>query len=56
MNQRLNVMAEECIFIDNQEKNLVVPRKMGMKSIFYNHEDKNIVKLVKELRDLGIEI
>ena len=54
--QRLNVKAEECIFIDNQEKNLTVPKHMGMEVVFYNHEEKNIEKLIKELRDLEIKI
>lgn len=54
--ERLNANPKECIFIDNQEKNLVVPKEMGMKVIFYNHEENNVVKLVEELRNLGIEI
>jgi putative hydrolase of the HAD superfamily len=54
--QRLNVNADECIFIDNSEKNLVAPKVMGMKTIFYNHEERNVVRLTKELRDFGVEI
>ena len=52
----LNVTAEECIFIDNQEKNLIVPKELGMNVIYYSHEEKNTLKLVKELRGLGVEI
>lgn len=54
--QRLNVTAQECIFIDNQEKNLVIPKELGMNVIFYDHKENNIMKLVKELRDLEIDI
>lgn len=54
--QRLNVKSEGCIFIDNQEKNLIVPKEMGMETIYYNHEERNIVRLLKELGDLGIDL
>ena len=35
----LNVNASECVFIDNTEKNLVVPKQMGMSTIFYNDDN-----------------
>jgi len=52
----LNVTAEECIFIDNQEKNLIVPKELGMNVIYYSHEEKNTAKLVTQLRNLGVEV
>lgn len=54
--EKLNVKASECVFIDNQQKNLLIPQKLGMKAIFYNHEEKNIDRLLKQLRVLNINI
>jgi HAD superfamily hydrolase (TIGR01509 family) len=34
---QLGVQYEECVYIDNQKSNLVIPKKIGMKAIFYNH-------------------
>ena len=31
--KQLNLRADECVFIDNQEKNLIVPEKLGMRVI-----------------------
>ena len=38
----LNVAPEECIFIDNSEKNLIVPREMGIRAIFFDDEIRDI--------------
>lgn len=48
--------ADEAIFIDNQEKNLVTPSKMGMK--IYRHDDtKNDLSALRTaLRDWGVEV
>jgi putative hydrolase of the HAD superfamily len=48
--------AEECIFIENQEKNLRLPSKMGFKIIY--HDDKqNDIKLFKEnLRKFNVDL
>ena len=53
---QLGVHYDECVFIDNQESNLVIPNKMGMKTIFYNHKENNIKRLVIELKLLDIAI
>ena len=37
----LNVSASECLFIDNTEKNLVVPREMGMATILYDDDNRD---------------
>ena len=52
----LDLKYEECVFIDNQEKNLLIPKKLGMKVIFHDHKENNIKKLLKELKNLGIVI
>jgi putative hydrolase of the HAD superfamily len=52
--EKLKVTADECVFIDNQQKNLLIPEKLGMKVIFYNHEEKNIDRLKKELVNLDL--
>lgn len=50
----LNVKAEECVFIDNQEKNLIIPKNMKMKVIYFDHEKRNYEQLIKKLNDLSI--
>jgi putative hydrolase of the HAD superfamily len=52
----MNVKAEECIFIDNKQKNLEVPSLMGMKTIFYDHTKNNIHGLITELKNFGLYI
>ncbi|MDP4146671.1 MAG: HAD hydrolase-like protein [Bacillota bacterium] len=52
--ERLNVSANECVFIDNQKGNLIVPKQMGMEVIFYDHEEKDVGKLINQLMALGI--
>lgn len=48
----LNVSANECIFIDNTEKNLVVPKQMGMSTIFFNDDNRNFDLFVKDLEKI----
>ena len=50
----LNLNANECVFIDNQEKNLIVPKRMGMKVIYFDHEKRNYEKLIQEIKNLSI--
>ena len=38
---KLQVEADECVFIDNNEKNLIVPKKMGMKVIYFDDYTRN---------------
>jgi len=52
--QGLNVKSNECVFIDNQEKNLIVPEKLGMKVIHFDHEKRDTDKLVRQLSYLGV--
>ena len=50
--ERLGIPAEECIFIDDQEKNLVPAREFGMKTILY----KNLEQLDNELERMDVRI
>jgi len=52
----LNLNADECVFIDNQKKNLIVPNSMGMSIIYFDHEKRDFEKLILELNNLGISI
>ena len=45
----LNVSASECVFIDNTEKNLVIPKQMGMSTILYNDDNRDYDLFVKDL-------
>ena len=54
--KELGVVYDECVFIDNQESNLIIPNRLGMKTIFYNHKENNIKRLVTELKLLNINI
>lgn len=52
----LGLKPEECVFIDNTEKNLVAPKHMGMEAVFYDHKEKDLDKLVILLKGLAIEV
>ena len=43
----------ECIFIDNQEKNLVIPGKMGINVIYYDDEKRDIEKLKTDIAEIS---
>ncbi len=42
--KQLKVNANECIFIDNTEKNLIIPNLVGMKTILFDDEKRDINK------------
>jgi putative hydrolase of the HAD superfamily len=52
----INCKPYECIFIDNHEKNLIVPKNMRMETIYYDDEKRDIGKLKMELRNCGIVV
>lgn len=52
MLKRLNVPPEECLFIDDREKNLIPARKLGIITILF----KNAKQLRNKLNKLGIKI
>ena len=49
--ERNNLVASECVFIDDSEKNLAGALELGMKTIHY----KNLKQLKEELKKMGIE-
>ena len=50
----LSVNPQDCVFIDNTEKNLIVPKDLGVTTIFFEHDKNDISKLRNELYKLGI--
>ena len=52
----IGVKPEECVFIDNHKKNLIIPAQMGFKTIFYDLEKNDVQLLKKELQDLGVDV
>jgi putative hydrolase of the HAD superfamily len=54
--KNLNVNADECVFIDNQKKNLIIPESMGMKVIYFDHDKRSYDSLFGEFRKLSITI
>lgn len=47
--QKLNVEPSDCIFIDNSEKNLIIPSELGIKTILFNDENRNVENFKKQL-------
>lgn len=54
--RRLGVNPCECIMIDNNADNLLVPNRQGMHGIFYDHDLRRFDLLIDELKHLGIEL
>ncbi|MDR3596654.1 HAD hydrolase-like protein [Clostridium sp.] len=52
----LNVNANECVFIDNQEKNLIVPKRMEMNVVYFNHDERNYEELIQKFEELSINV
>lgn len=48
--------ADETVFIDNQEKNLVTPAKMGMRIYWHDDEKNDVSALRATLRDFGVDL
>jgi FMN phosphatase YigB (HAD superfamily) len=51
--KRYNLTPEDCLFIDDQEKNIANAKKKDFKTVWYKDFPK-IEKLVKELKFLGV--
>ena len=47
--KRLNVMPQQCVFIDNTRENITTAKKLGMKTIFF----RNAGQMKRELRRYG---
>lgn len=54
--QSLSLEPNECVFIDNQQKNLIIPRKMGMHVVFFDDVKRNYPELKQTLNDMGVSI
>lgn len=50
--ERLGIPAESCVFIDDQEKNLVPARELGMRTILY----RNLEQLTSEFERNGVKL
>lgn len=48
----LNVRPDECAFIDNTAANLAVPEKMGVKTIFFDDETRDMAALRDALSEI----
>lgn len=44
------------MFIDNQEKNLIVPKSMGMNVVYFNHKEINYEELINKFKEFSITI
>lgn len=54
--ERTGIKPEESIFIDNQAQNLVIPKSIGMKTIYYNDRERNMIELEKAIRNYGVNV
>ena len=50
--EKLAVAPEDCIFIDNTAKNLIAAKQIGMKTILFDDENRNINEFKKQLYDI----
>jgi putative hydrolase of the HAD superfamily len=50
--EKLGVKPEECVYIDDMEKNIAPAEELGMKMILF----KDLEQLKKELKGLGVEV
>lgn len=48
----LSEEARDCVFIDNSEKNLLIPKQMGFSTIFYDDEKRPYTSLVNYINGL----
>lgn len=49
---KYDLMPNECIFVDNMERNTIAAEKLGIKSIIFT----SAVKLKKQLAELGVKL
>jgi putative hydrolase of the HAD superfamily len=50
------VKPEEAVIIDDNKENLIVPEKMGFKTIHYDHKLGGVFPLIMALNRLGVDI
>jgi putative hydrolase of the HAD superfamily len=51
-----NTKPNDCIFIDNNRVNLVVPNKLGFNTIYHDHEKNDINILINKLNKYGVSV
>lgn len=47
-----DVHYNECIFIDNTRENLVIPQALGMKTLYFDHEERDVPALAFHIREI----
>jgi putative hydrolase of the HAD superfamily len=52
----IKIKPEESIFIDNHENNLIIPKRIGIKTIYFNEKEQNMNKLINEIREYGLMV
>ncbi len=50
----VELIPEECVFIDNHEGNLVVPTRMGFKTYFHDDKKNDMPALLAQLQEWGV--
>ena len=51
-----NRKPEECVIIDNQDRNLTVPARLGFKTSLFDPKQNDIPKLKNQLVEWGVQI
>lgn len=52
---KVGVIAEECLFIDNNPQNLVIPKELGMSVIYFDHDKRDYSGLINQLHKEGVK-
>jgi len=52
----LGIEPNEAIFVDNAKDNLIVPKKLGFKTFFYDEQDLVFERFVKYLINTGVKV
>ena len=50
-----NAKAEECVFIDNQQRNLEVPAQMGFHTYWHDDAKNDLASLRRQLKEWGVK-
>jgi putative hydrolase of the HAD superfamily len=50
------VRANEAVFIDNNKRNLVAPKALGMRVCFHDDETNDIEALIAKLKEVGVVV
>ncbi len=46
--------ADECVFIDNDQKNLIIPAELGFHTFWHDHEKNDLDPLIEQLKNWGV--